>query len=422
MEKEILESQKLAQFTGEIRHMEACSKKKAQLADLLGYRVQGALVRSRFQSIDQMDVPSKYFFSMEKRMGRSVLFMHFAPRMERCCQTPPISVGEQLFFIKNLYRSELDSGRCVESVFFDNLPKVSEEASIDLSGVLTLGELFKALQSMESGRAPGVDGLPVDFYKAFWLELGEDLLEVLRANLTEGRLPLSCRRAVITLLPKKGDLTDIKNWRPVSLLCSDYKLLSKVLATRLAGVLDQVIHPDQTYCVPGRSIFDNVSLIRDIFHVSKLLNLDCGLLSLDQEKAFDRVEHSYLWSTLAAFGFCKEFVDMIRVLYCDVESALKINVGLCAPFRVLRGIRQGCALSGMLYSLAIEPLLQQIRINVCGLCLPNCNNNVRLSAYADDIVVLISKQSDVQSLLNLIKDFRILSSAKVNWQKVMLYC
>ncbi len=72
------------------------------------------------------------------------------------------------------------------------------------------------------------------------------------------------------------------------------------LATRLAGVLDQVIHPDQTYCVPGRSIFDNVSLIRDIFHVSKLLNLDCGLLSLDQEKAFDRVEHSYLWSTLAA--------------------------------------------------------------------------------------------------------------------------
>ncbi len=119
----------------------------------------------------------------------------------------------------------------------------------------------------------------------------------------------------------------------------------------------------------------------------------------------------------SSFGFCKEFVDMIRVLYCDVESALKINVGLCAPFRVLRGIRQGCALSGMLYSLAIEPLLQQIRINVCGLCLPNCNNNVRLSAYADDIVVLISKQSDVQSLLNLIKDFRILSSAKVNWQK-----
>lgn len=114
---------------------------------------------------------------------------------------------------------------------------------------------------------------------------------------------------------------------------------------------------------------------------------------------------------------------MIKVLYCDVESALKINGGLCAPFRVLRGIRQGCSLSGMLYSLAIEPLLQQIRIHLSGLCLPNCNNNIHLSAYADDVVVLIHKQSDVHSLLNLIKDFKNLSSAKVNWQKkVMLYC
>ncbi len=254
LEKEILESQKLAQSTGEIRHMEACSKKKAQLADLLGYRVQGALVRSRFQSIDQMDVPSKYFFSMEKKNGQK-RFIYALHSEDGTLLSDATDIRRRaVIFYQNLYRSELDSGRCVESVFFDNLPKVSEEASVDLSGVLTLGELFKALQSMESGRAPGVDGLPVDFYKAFWLELEEDLLEVLRASLTEGRLPLSCRRAVITLLPKKGDLTDIKNWRPVSLLCSDYKLLSKVLATRLAGVLDQVIHPDQTYCVPGRSI------------------------------------------------------------------------------------------------------------------------------------------------------------------------
>ncbi len=115
------------------------------------------------------------------------------------------------------------------------------------------------------GKAPGIDGLPIDWYKSFWAELKEDLLEVLNESLAEGRLPLSCRRAVLTLLPKKGDLTDIKCWRPVSLLCSDYKLLSKVLANRLSGVMSCVIHPDQTYCVPGRSIFDNVSLVHDVF-------------------------------------------------------------------------------------------------------------------------------------------------------------
>ena len=80
-------------------------------------------------------------------------------------------------------------------------------------------------------------------------------------------LPISCRRAVITLLLKKGDLQEIKNWRPVSLLCTDYKILSKALANCLREVMDQVIHQDQTYCVPGRSILDNVSSIQDILDI-----------------------------------------------------------------------------------------------------------------------------------------------------------
>ncbi len=123
----------------------------------------------------------------------------------------------------------------VKVTFFDELPQVPEEANAKISGALSEAELYKALQGMESGKAPGIDGLPVEWYKTFWAELKEDLLEVLNESLAEGRLPLSCRRAVLTLLPKKGDLTDIKCWRPVSLLCSDYKLLSKALTNRLAG-------------------------------------------------------------------------------------------------------------------------------------------------------------------------------------------
>ncbi len=111
---------------------------------------------------------------------------------------------------------------------------------------------------MQPGKAPCIDGLPVEFFKAFWSVLGEDLLEVLNDSFVKGLLPLSCRRAVLTLLPKKGDLTDIKCWRPVSVLCCDYKILAKALANRLAGVLEQVIQSDQTYCIPGRSIFDNI--------------------------------------------------------------------------------------------------------------------------------------------------------------------
>ncbi len=89
----------------------------------------------------------------------------------------------------------------------------------------------------------------------------------------------------------------------MSLLCSDFKILSKTLANRLRNVMGQVIHLDQTYCVPGRSITDNVCLIRDVLSVSSLLGVNLGLISIDQEKAFDRVEHQYLWDTLESFNF-----------------------------------------------------------------------------------------------------------------------
>ncbi len=183
---------------------------------------------------------------------------------------------------------------------------------------------------------------------------------------------------------------------------SDNKLLSKTLANRLTKVIGQVIHSDQSYCVPSRYIFGNISLIRDIIQVSKLVNIDCGLLSLDQEKAFDRVEHAYLWNVLEAFGFNGKFSNMIKILYSDIERVIKINGGLCAPFKVSRGIRQGCSLSGMLYSLVIEPLLQAIWKNLDGFRVPLCDVNFCLSAYADDLIIMINEQSDIHVLSNLI--------------------
>ena len=130
--------------------------------------------------------------------------------------------------------------------------EVPEQDNVELEAPLSAQELQEALLSMQSGKAPGIDSLPAEFYKTFWPVIGKDLLLVLRDSLNKGRLPLSGRRAVLTLLPKKGDLRDIKHWRPVSLLCTDYKLLSKVLATRLRKVMEHVIHVDQTYCVLKR--------------------------------------------------------------------------------------------------------------------------------------------------------------------------
>ncbi|KAL6462991.1 hypothetical protein MHYP_G00294130 [Metynnis hypsauchen] len=192
------------------------------------------------------------------------------------------------FTLYTVFEGVESSGYSFSSV--TSLPKVSEQLNAELEQPLDEQELHAALQSMEGGTAPGIDGLPVEFYKAFWAEIGADWLAGLNETLVEGSLPLSCKRAVITLLPKKEDLQVIKNWRPVSLLCTDLKVFSKALAIRLRDMMGHVIHLDQTYCVPGRTITDNICLIRDVLEVFNILGVDSAPSNVDGVSVASRNE------------------------------------------------------------------------------------------------------------------------------------
>ncbi|KAJ3607627.1 hypothetical protein NHX12_024678, partial [Muraenolepis orangiensis] len=318
-----------------------------------------------------MDAPTSFFFGLEKKNGQRRVIHSLLSGTGQEITEPSQIRRRAVSFYSTLYTSEYEEGETLSEGFCNGLPQVSEEANSQLEGPLTIQELQTALQGMQGRRAPGIDGLSVEFYKAYWDVLSHDLLDVFNESLASGSMPVSCRRAVITLLPKKGNLQDIKNWRPVSLLCVDYKILSKALATRLGRAVEQVIHRDQTYCVPGRSMVDNVHLIRDVLEVSSSLGINTGLISLDQEKAFDRVEHSFLWKVMEKYGFSAGFIAKIKVLYNKIESVLKFNGGLCAPFRVCRGVRQGCALD----------------------------------------------QKDTDILVDIVRDFSSASAARVNWKK-----
>ncbi|CAM2118680.1 unnamed protein product [Caretta caretta] len=142
--------------------------------------------------------------------------------------------------------------------------------------------------------------------------------------------PNSCR-VLWDELPMKGDLRDLRNWSPVSLLSTDYKVVAKAISLRLGSVLADVIHPDQTYTVPVSTIFDNLYLVRDLLELGCRDGLSFALLSLDQEKAFDRVDHGYLLSTLRAFGFGPQFVGFLQVLYASAECLVRFNWTLTEP-------------------------------------------------------------------------------------------
>lgn len=123
---------------------------------------------------------------------------------------------------------------------------------------------------MENEKSPGIDGIPVEFYKTFYDILENDLLQIFNnILLTEKETTKTMQQAIITLTPKKGDLKQLKYWKPISLLCDDYKVLTKILANRIKTILPQIISKKQTRSVPKRTIFKNLFLVRDSIALNK---------------------------------------------------------------------------------------------------------------------------------------------------------
>jgi hypothetical protein len=132
----------------------------------------------------------------------------------------------------------------------------------------------------------------------------------------------SQRLSYISLLCKDpSNSENMNNWRPISLLNIDYKVLSKVLSTRLGSVLGSIIHSDQTSGIKGRSITDHLHLLRNIFDYVTQRDIPCAWINLDFLKAFDRCSHDYLFETIAKFGFNESFIKWVRILYNDVSSS-----------------------------------------------------------------------------------------------------
>ena len=217
---------------------------------------------------------------------------------------------------------------------------VDDPASCDCP--ISPNEAHVALLGMAKGESPGSDGLPMEFHVAFWDLLGGDLVNVFNASLEAGLLPFSQREALIALIFKKGDRLDHNNWRPISLPNDDFKLCARVLNGLPLKVIATVVAPDQTCGVPGRYIGENVAFLRDVVELANEYNLPVALRSLDQEKAFDRVDWPYLFATLAKMGFGDSFIPWVRLLYTDVRSSVLVNGYTSHPFKPSHGVHQGC--------------------------------------------------------------------------------
>ncbi|KAJ8352366.1 hypothetical protein SKAU_G00238420 [Synaphobranchus kaupii] len=193
--------------------------------------------------------------------------------------------------------------------------RVPEAVRAVLELPISLEELTAALKGMKERKVPGRDGIPKEFYKEFWHVLGPDFLRVINSVFLSGELSPTMKEGVVSLLFKKGDPEVLGNWRPLTLLGVDYKLIARVLTARLGMAMPHVVHEDQTCGVEGRSVFFNLQLVRDVVSWVQDRGLPLALVSLDQEKAFYRIRVSCfdsgpqatLWGAQSEDGACETY-------------------------------------------------------------------------------------------------------------------
>ena len=300
-----------------------------------------------------------------------------------------------------------------------NIPQLNVEEQESLEKDLTFEELKDALTSFADNKSPGEDGFTKEFYEAFFDLLGKDLLNSYNEAFNKGSLSVSQKRGTITLIPKGDEnLSDLKNWRPISLLNIDYKILSKALAKRMEQHLPKLVHTDQTGFVNERYIGQNIRLLSDIMEFLDSKKCQGILLFVDFEKAFDTLEWSFISKTLEVFNFGNKFKKWFNVLYNSVQSSV-VNGGFMTNyFEITRGVRQGCPLSPSLFILAVELLALKIRQNrnCAGIYLPN-NQEVKISQFADDTTIITNNTDSLKSHLQTIEWFGTVSGLKLNKKK-----
>ena len=387
------------------------------------HKLEGLILRSRAKFLDARETPSRAIKMISSLSIKSQEIPKLNHPTKGNSSDPQIMMETATLFYSNLFRQPpltpeveeaqnrlLQAWPKSESLSPDD-PDCGEDISSD--------EALVALKSLANHRTPGIDGLPSEFYLHFWDPLGPHITHMLNAVRDLG-LSQTQSRAVVSLVYKKGDPTDISNYRPISVLCHDYKILAKVLVLRLHKVTNILISPDQTG-VKNRFIGENIRHFLESFEYLHLHKKPGLILLLDQAKAFDVVSWTLLHKILAHAGLSFSFRQWIHRLYEGPTSQIKINNHLTDPFDLHCGVRQGCPLSPILFCLCIESLAKALRADphIQGIPLPGYPSPGRslIDLYLDDIILYLLSQNDLIRAKSICQLYGLASNASLNISK-----
>ena len=403
---------------------------KHQLRQVDQAQADKIYVQTKLTALEEDEKPTHYFYkNLKKRESKANFTEVYTDNLKsETSKEPRIILDKATSFYKDLYSADTTVLESRQSELIDLIDKqLNFEQKRELDQNITKEDLHNSLRETENTKSPGKDGLPYEFYKTFWNTIGNDFYELTNAIFDSGRLTESQKVALISLLAKDGDKKDLDNWRPLSLLCTDYKIIAKTIATKIKATLPSLINEDQSCSVPGRSIHNNLMLTRDILSYSHQKKLKGYIVTVDQAKAFDMVHRGLVFKILKKMNMGNNIIKWVKILYTDTKSALYLNGYIGEIFRTSRGVRQGCPLSAILYVIYSELLGQLIRSSkkLKGFKLPGTKEEALVSQYADDTSFFLHFTSNLNYLFSLLKLYEELTGSRIKNSKtkgLLLHC
>jgi exonuclease III len=310
---------------------------------------------------------------------------------------------------------------------------LTEQEQSKMDWLIMYPQVWNALRLAKNGTATGLDSCPYELWKELdrkyteakkSRKAGFDIIAALTRLFTDiqtfgVRKDSDFASGWMCPIYKKKDPSEICNYRPITLLNMDYKLLTKTLALQLVKPIHKLIHPNQASFIPKCSIFNHIRLVTTIINYAEVMEIDGAIMALDQEKGYDKIQHGYLWSTMEAANLPDHFIKTVKSLYENAFTQVAINRVFSKPFQVTRGVCQGDPLSCLLFDLAIEPLACKLQNcnKLRGLSIPGVENKLIVNLFADDTTVYLSRHDKFNTVESLLNSWCEVSGAKFNIEK-----
>ena len=265
-----------------------------KLDNLRDDKIKGILLRSKAEWIEGSEKNTAFFANLEKKRVSEKTVKLLRNKDGKLLKHNKDILTEISHFYTNLYKT--DTNITYDNSIFDLIDNTLSDDQMELTaGDISEYECKLAIQQMQNNKAPGSDGISVEFYKLFWNYLKTYLMNSLNHSYQTGTLTPLQTQSLISLLPKSGkDVLSINNWRPISLLNVDYKIAAKCIANRVKKVITSIISEEQTGFIKGRYIGENVRLISEVIENANKTDEPGLIFFTDFNKAFDSLYLSFL--------------------------------------------------------------------------------------------------------------------------------